>query len=750
MIKPIFLSMALAFGGLSAQSHLPIIPFPKEISMSNGHFLLDKNVSIVSANKSFETEYLQRQLSEQFGISLNVKSKAQKGKNIILSIDKNLKDEQYTFTSSDKNIVIKGRSGKELFYGIQTLLQLVPADSKNTAKIASVNIKDEPTFGWRGMHLDVGRHYFPVEFIKKYIDFLAMYKMNIFHWHLTEDQGWRLEIKKYPRLTEVGAWRNRSMVGHYNENRYQEGRYGGFYTQAEAREIVKYAAQRHITVIPEIELPGHSTAAVAAYPQYGCTGKQIEVATKWGVFEDIYCPSEETFKFLEDVLTEVMDIFPSKIIHIGGDEAPKEQWKASALAQEVIKREGLKDEHELQSYFIQRIEKFLNKHGRQIIGWDEILEGGLAPNAKVMSWRGFEGGIEAAKQHHDVVMTPGDFVYFDHYQGNPKNEPVAIGGYTTVEKVYSFNPIPKSLNDKEKKFILGAQGNVWTEYMPTTQHVEYMVFPRITALTEVLWGTNKNYNEFQERLFQHLKVLDKKKINYSKAIFEVTTESKMTDDKSAMLLTLKALKKDGEVRFTTDGTEPTVASPLYQQPIRITENKTIKAAYFENGVKKSATAEQSFNVSKTFGKDITLAHQPSEKYYDQGAITLVNGIKGDRGKFGKDWLGFNGKDLDAVIDFGKTENFSNFEVGLIHGPENWIYYPKSIEILVSNDGKNFTSAKNISEAEIKQMNGNINVNIGNQNARFVKVFIKNHGTIAQGNPGAGNPAWLFADEILIK
>lgn len=752
MIKPIFMSLALAFcGNIYAQSHLPLIPFPKEISMNKGEFILNKNISLSGINtlaNSFEEEYLRRQLSEQFGIKVSSVSK--KNGNIHLSINPNLADEEYTLNVEENSINIAGRSGKEVFYGIQTLLQLIPADSKETAKIPFVKIKDKPTFGWRGMHLDVGRHFFPVEFIKKYIDFLAMYKMNIFHWHLTEDQGWRLEIKKYPRLTEFGAWRNRSMVGHYNENRYKEGRYGGFYTQAEAKEIVKYAADRHITVIPEIELPGHASAAIASYPNLGCTGKQIEVVGKWGVFEDIYCPKEETFKFLEDVLTEVMAIFPSKIIHIGGDEAPKTQWEKSPIAQEVIKREGLKDEHELQSYFIQRIEKFLNKHGRQIIGWDEILEGGLAPNAKVMSWRGFEGGIEAAKQHHDVVMTPGDYVYFDHYQGNPKNEPVAIGGYTTVEKVYSFNPIPKSLNEVEKKFILGAQGNVWTEYIPTTDHVEYMVFPRIAALTEVLWGTNKNYNEFQNRLLKHFKVLDKKKINYSKAIFEVTTDTKMSADRTAMLLTLKALKKDGEVRYTTNGSEPTAQSLLYKQPIRISEDKTIKAAYFENGIKKSATAEQSFIVTKSFGKKISLAKEPHQKYYDQGAVALVNGIKGDAGKFGKDWLGFNGDDLDAIIDLDRKESFSNVQLNFIYGPENWIYFPQMIEISISDDGKNFKAIKQINGKEIQEVNGKMNINLGNQTARFVKVFVKNHGKIAEGNAGAGHLAWLFVDEILVK
>lgn len=750
MLRHFLMTLMFCFGLLGAQTNLPLIPYPKQITQNAGVLKLGQNVEIVSTKKTFEAEYLQQQLNAQFGISSQLKNKPGKNPAIKLVTDKNLADDQYTLVSDAKGITVKGRSGKELFYGIQTILQLIPADSKGSANVPLVNITDSPKFGWRGMHLDVCRHFFPLDFIKKYIDFLAMYKMNTFHWHLTDDQGWRLEIKKYPRLTEFGAWRNQSMVGHYNENRYQDGRYGGFYTQEQAREIVKYAADRHITVIPEIEMPGHASAAIASYPELGCTGKQIDVVGKWGVLEDIFCPSEHTFKFLEDVLIEVMAIFPSKIIHIGGDEAPKTQWEQSKLAQEVIKREGLKNEHELQSYFVQRIEKFLNAHGREIIGWDEILEGGLAPNAKVMSWRGFEGGIAAAKQHHDVVMTPTDFAYFDYYQGNPKNEPIAIGGYVPIEKVYSFNPIPKDLSGAESKFVLGAQGNLWTEYIKTTDHVEYMVFPRIAALAEVVWGTNKDYSQFQNRVFQHLKVLDKKKINYSRAIFEVRSDADISADRGAMMFKLESAKKDGQIRYTTDGTEPTAQSAVYTEPIRVVGDKTVKAAYFEGGEMKSKVLSQDFFVSKSFGKTITLKTEPSKKYYEKGASTLLNGIKGNPGKFGRDWLGFdNGNDLEAVIDLGKKQTFSTLKTNLIYGPENWIYFPRFIEISTSDDGKNFKLIKKISEEEITKQNGAINASLGNQNARFVKVLIKNHGVIEKGNAGAGHGAWLFADEVQI-
>jgi hexosaminidase len=367
------------------------------------------------------------------------------------------------------------------------------------------------------MHLDVSRHFFPVEFVKKFIDGLASYKMNRSHWHLTEDQGWRIEIKKYPRLTEIGAWRKETMVEKNFDPYVGDGiPYGGFYTQDEVREIVAYAAERHVTVVPEIEMPGHSTAALAAYPELACTEGPFEVSTIWGVKDDIYCPSEKTFAFLEDVLTETMELFPSEYIHIGGDEVPKRRWEESELAQEVMRREGLADEHELQSYFIRRIEAFLLSHGRRLIGWDEILEGGLAPEATVMSWRGMEGGIEAARQGHDVIMTPTDHAYFDYYQGPAEEEPLAIGGYLPLEKVYELEPVPEELTEEEGKHILGAQGNVWTEYIKTADHAEYMTFPRLLAMAEVGWtpAERKDWDDFNRRVGSHVERLDARGFNF--------------------------------------------------------------------------------------------------------------------------------------------------------------------------------------------------------------------------------------------
>ncbi len=511
-----------------------IIPIPATLKVKKGRFVLNSNTKIsYGEGLNGEAEYLAELLSPSIGARLIVDSHESPTGDIRLELDSSISNKEgYTLRVEPNSVVILGSSPAGIFYGIQSLRQLLPAEIENSRTeiseltIPSVEINDEPRYAYRGMHLDVGRHFFPVESVKKYLDLIAMHKMNTFHWHLTEDQGWRIEIKKYPRLTEVGAFRSGTAIGLAGTRNapytYDDVEYGGFYTQEEIKEVVSYAAARHITVIPEIELPGHSSAALAAYPEFGNTGGPYEVAKRWGIFKETFAPTEETFAFLEDVLTEVMDLFPSEYIHIGGDEVLKEEWEESSYAQEVIRRENLKNEDELQSYFIRRIEKFLNGHGRTIIGWDEILEGGIAPNATIMSWRGIEGGIAAAKQQHTVIMTPGTHCYFDYYQvpeEEQENEPLTGSTeFTTVEKVYSYEPTPSELNEEEAKYIIGAQGNVWTEYMPTWDIVEYRVLPRMTALSEVVWSSekNKDWEGFHKRL-QHLaKRYDELDYNYAK------------------------------------------------------------------------------------------------------------------------------------------------------------------------------------------------------------------------------------------
>lgn len=498
-----------------------IIPKPMQLTIANGRFLINSRTHIIcNSALAQEGEYLSEMLQRPLGITMAIDSIGTSKDNIQLQLDTTLTNpEGYTVSVKYDKIVIAGKTSTGVFYGIQSLRQLLPvAIETNENKIVelsipAVEITDSPRYAYRGMHLDVSRHFFPVANVKRYIDLIALHKMNTFHWHLTDDQGWRIEIKKYPKLTAIGGFRKGTAIGLAGSKNapytYDTIPYGGFYTQEDIKEVVAYAAARHITVIPEIELPGHSLAALAAYPEFGNMKGPFEVAKRWGIFTEIYAPTEETFGFLEDVFTEVLTLFPSKLIHIGGDEVLKKEWQESAYAQELMKREDLKNEHELQSYFIKRIEKFLNDNGRNIIGWDEILEGGLAPNATVMSWRGVEGGIAAAQQQHPVVMTPGTHCYFDYYQieeEKRKNEPITGSKkHTTVEKVYTYEPTPSELTPKEAKYILGAQGNVWTEYMPTWDRVEYKVLPRMTALAEVVWSSKeaRDWEDFHKRL-QHL------------------------------------------------------------------------------------------------------------------------------------------------------------------------------------------------------------------------------------------------------
>ena len=515
-----------------------IIPKPVSLSVGEGKFALDRTTKIVAAETlTRQVTFLNDYLKKFYGFTLNVTAASAGGSNAIVLANANKSNPipgAYKLNVSGKEINLTGDDPEGVFYGVQTLIQLLPPTAASSLAVPVVNITDAPRFAYRGMMLDVGRHFFGVDYVKKYIDFLAYHKINTFHWHLTEDQGWRIEIKKYPRLTEVGSCRNGTILGHHPGKGNDNTKDCGYYTQEQVKEIVKYAADRFITVIPEIELPGHSSAAIAAYPQLSCfpdeptkpskgvvdwagpqTGKQVQQA--WGIYSDVFCPTEYTFKFLEGVLDEVIQLFPSKYIHIGGDECPKDSWKRSEFCQKLIKEMDLKDEHGLQSYFIGRIEKYLNSKGRDIIGWDEILEGGLAPNATVMSWRGEKGGIEAARQKHKVIMSPTTYVYFDYAQ--KKNEDsLVIGGFLPLDKVYNYNPLPAELTAEEQKYIIGAQANVWTEYMSNPRKVEYMIFPRMTALSEVLWTPqeSKDWNDFTKRLATQFKRYDLWKANYSR------------------------------------------------------------------------------------------------------------------------------------------------------------------------------------------------------------------------------------------
>ena len=601
MISGLILACVTLSVNAQTDENLGIIPAPVSVQRESGFFKLDKTVVLVS-NESADAataDMLNAFIAAKGGFALRTSASPAAGqRTIVLTVDgaNKLPLEGYQIRVNAKNITITGK-GAGLFYGVQSLMQMMPEKNGQEIDIAASDINDYPRFKYRGMHLDVGRHFFPVSFVKKYIDLMAMYKLNNFHWHLTEDQGWRIEIKKYPKLTSVGSERNGSIVGHHPGITTDNTPVKGFYTQEEVKEVVAYAAKRYINVIPEIELPGHSSAAIAAYPQLSCfpdrdtyidpkapwsgsrKGKQVQQT--WGVFDDVYAPTEYTFKFLEDVLDEVMVLFPSKYIHIGGDESPKEYWKQSPFCQQLIKDKGLKDEHELQSYFISRIEKYINSKGRSIIGWDEILEGGLAPNATVMSWRGVEGGIAAAKLNHNVIMTPGsNGLYVDHAQSKSPDEPVNIGGSDPYPIAYSYDPVPAELNADQKKYIEGVQANLWTEYIESEGKVEYMVLPRMMALAEIAWTPVerkdlKNFSE--ERLPLHLARLDKTNTN-----FWVPTPIGQSDkqiDGDNVTIDLKAPVVGAKMYYTLDSSRPSEVSNPYKSPLKIAVPKGHKLEF---------------------------------------------------------------------------------------------------------------------------------------------------------------------------
>ncbi|HEU5167613.1 MAG TPA: family 20 glycosylhydrolase, partial [Chitinophagaceae bacterium] len=615
-------------------------------------------------------------------------------------------------------------------------------------------------------------------FIKKYIDYLAFHKMNYFHWHLTEDQGWRIEIKKYPRLISVGAWRNGTIIGRHPGTGNDNKIHGGFYTQEQIKEVIKYAADRYITIVPEIEMPGHGSAAIAAYPFLSCfpdeptknyfpksgkwagdsTGKQVQQA--WGVYSDVFCAGkEETFKFLQDVIDEVAALFPGKYIHVGADECPKENWKRCPNCQKIIKDNNLKDEHALQSYFIQRMEKYINSKGKTLIGWDEILEGGLAPNAVVMSWRGEDGGIEAAKQNHQVIMTPTTYVYFDYAQ-TENEDSLVIGGYLPVEKVYSYDPVPAVLNEEQAKYIMGGQANVWSEYMTNPRKVEYMIFPRLSALSEVLWSPKekKNWNDFEKRLQVQFKRYDLWKANSSKAYYDLKATVIPTENFDGVLWKLENKNPSAEIKTVTHFAGRPYELKFnegikYTAPIPVKSTQLVAAISMINGKSVGNPVSATILFNKATGKKITIAKEASKNYPGDGAFTLVNGIQNTLGRGrSKEFLGFNGGDCEAVIDLGKEEKFSNVIVHTFRQEGAWIYQPLSVEVFVSRDGKNFSSV-GLTESftETKNGNGVMKVEfVMTTPARFVKVIVKNSGEIKADNPGAGNKAWLFVDEIEVN
>lgn len=752
-----------------------IIPQPVSLQQHKGSFVITKNTVLVVTDGGDEpsASFFNNYLKQVYGFQLPVKNKAA-ANSIVLTTRKFIQApavEGYDLSSGPQGVRIEGDSYAATFQGIQTLIQLLPVQKSASLKIASVTVKDAPRFAYRGMHLDVGRHFFPIAFIKKYIDYLALHKMNYFHWHLTDDQGWRIEIKKYPRLTQIGGFRNGTIIGRYPGTGNDEQRYGGYYTQDEIRDIVAYAAQRFITVVPEIELPGHASAAIAAYPILSCfpsestqhpadcawagdtTGKQVQQT--WGVFDDVFCAGKETtFSFLQDVMDEVMELFPGKLLHVGGDECPKSNWKRCPQCQQRMRDNNLKDEHELQSYFIQRMEKYLNGKGRSIIGWDEILEGGLAPNAAVMSWRGEDGGITAAKQKHNVVMTPGGWMYFDHTQSEQEDS-VTIGGFTTIQKVYSYEPIPAALTADEGKYILGAQANLWTEYIKNPRKVEYMVFPRMSALSEVQWSSkeNRNWDSFEKRLQTQFRRYDLWKANYSKAYFDLQATVQPAADHKGLTWKLTTKQAGAKISYQIQksGQAPAKAWATYKAPIAVQQSLTITArSTAPNGTVGNAVVQE-FKFNKATGKPVQLTYEPGRSYPGDGAFTLVNGIQNTKGLArSKEFLGFEGNDCEAIIDLGNATEVKEVIAHILEQNGSWIYRPQSITVWLSDDGAQYREAGTASMFIQVTPLKTVGVSFAPQKARYVKVLIKNHGLIADGQAGAGHKAWLFVDELEVN
>lgn len=751
------------------EKEIALIPQVQEMTLGNSSFEFKKNTQLIVEN--VDQQAIASQLAEFFekaaGWKLQTIIGGDEGSNqVYFKTEMAMQPEAYSLNVQKNRIVIKAAKPVGFFYAIQTLRQLLPAEIESTQTqitadwlVPVVSISDSPVFKWRGFMLDVVRHFFPKEVVLRMIDHLALHKINTLHLHLVDDQGWRIEIKEYPKLTEIGAWRVDHEDLPWNSRPKQapgeKATYGGFYTQDDIKEMVAYAQSRFITIVPEIEMPAHVTSALTAYPQFSCKGGPLTVPSGglWPI-TDIYCAgNDSTFVFLENVLTEVMELFPSKYIHIGGDEATKTEWGKCPECRKRIRTEGLKDVGELQSYFIKRIENFINSKDRILLGWDEILEGGLPPKATVMSWRGMQGGIDAAKQGHDVVMSPGTPCYFDHYQGQMDLEPLAIGGFNPLSKVYQFNPIPEELNSEEAKHILGAQANLWTEYVATFKHAEYMTFPRIAALAEVLWSPKeaRNWDDFSRRIQMMMKRYDLLGINYSKSAFNVTAKAEIDTTKKQLMVNLTSELPDLEIHYTTDGSEPNNLSPNYTSPVLIDKTSTLKAISFPNSIPAEKSMSQSFSISKITLKPVNYLIPFSESYKGSGKYTLVNGINGSTNHSDGEWQAWAGNNMDIVINLEDSTEIQTITVGSLQNTGSWIFFPKKIEFYTSLDGRNFHKiAETINEVD--PLSGEIQRKSFTASfkpviAKYIKVLAQNLGKCPKGHAGEGSPAWLFIDEI---
>ena len=753
--------------GVKQTANYRVVPLPQEINMKTGQgFTLNAQTRIAypQGNQTLKrdaqllAEYLQTATRIRPALTTEMA-----GRNVIaLSVGLNhANTEAYRLTVNKDRIVIAGASAAGTFYGIQTLRKAILQTGAQPFTFPAVEITDYPRFGYRGAMLDVARHFFNVDEVKTFIDMLALHNINRFHWHLTDDQGWRIEIKKYPLLTQVSAFRKETVIGR-NTGQFDGKPHGGFYTQEQAREIVKYAADRHIMVIPEVDMPGHMVAALAAYPQLGCTGGPYEVLKSWGVAHDVLCAGNpQTLTFAKDVLTEVMDVFPGEYINIGGDECPKTSWEKCPRCQARIKAEGLKAdgkhsaEERLQSYFMSEMASFITAHGRRVAGWDEILEGGIAPNATVLSWRGMEGGVEAARLGHDAVMCPVSHLYLDYYPTKDREqEPLAFNGFIPIEKTYDFNPVSPELTPQQAQHIIGVQANLWTEYMDNFPHVQYMALPRLAAACEVQWTMpeKKNFDDFAHRIPQLLSLYDKLHYRYGKHLFNVDIRVKGASRGHAVQVELAA-RKGAQIHYTLDGSKPTKASPLYAAPFEVDRSCLLRAIAVYPGFTTQESTEK-LVVSKATMCPVKFNVAPAAKYAGDSPCELTNGLQGNLLFNSGRWVGWCDNDLDLTIDLGKEMEVRQFSIRTLVSPSQWIMPHRGLYIWISTDGKYFEDIYDLPADPMPADKADY-IDTDNvllpmpQKARYVRFKLLSERKMPAWHPNAGKSAWVFVDEITI-
>lgn len=749
-------------------SDYEIIPKPLDVNCKgDASFLLKDGVAVIypennrkmQDNAEFLVDYVERQT----GVKLTSHAGMPVDGAICLTLD--LSDdnaEAYKLIVNDKRVCISGASEAGVFYGIQTLRKSLPVAQDINVNLSAVEIYDKPRFAYRGAMLDVARHFYTVDEVKTFIDMLALHNINRFHWHLTDDQGWRIEIKKYPKLMSVASERKETVVGRWYSGIYDGKTYGGYYTQDELRDVIDYAAKRHITIIPEVDLPGHMQAALTAYPELGCTGGPYEVRTIWGVSQDVLCVGNDfTLQFVKDVLSEVADIFPSEYIHIGGDECPKVRWEKCPKCQERIKSLGLKSdakhtkEQRLQSYMIQEAAKYLKEKGKRIIGWTEILEGGLVPDATLMSWIGESGGIEAAHQHHDVIMTPNTYLYFDYYQSKKvEDEPLAIGGYLPIEKTYNYEPMPKELTKEEQQYIKGVQANLWTEYIPVFSQVQYMVLPRLGAAAEVQWTdpSKKDYKDFLRRVPHLVAVYDCYGWNYATHVYDVNVDMK-ADTVNHVLNVQLSTMADDPIYYTLDGQDPTEKSLKYTKPFTIDQSVVLKTMAVHPD-RTSKISVDTIRFNKATLKPVVLLQPNESRFSPDGPVVLVDGRNGNHSFDTGAWLAVAGNDLEAVINMQAETILSSASVHAYVRKDAWLFDARGFSVSVSSDNKNY---KEVASQEYKQMQESDSDGIIEHElsfdpckATYIKIKVISEKSMPDWHWDAGKAPFLLVDEIILN